>query len=130
MTLSRNRITKATDSAGNMKTIAITPPYFYPKEAEAIVNALRHGYTFVHISKPDSSISELEELIDRIPTQYRSLIFLHQHLQLAVTKGVGGIHLTHHYPRIPEGFTGMTSRTCHTSEDLRNFREHYNYLLF
>lgn len=104
-----------------MKLIAITTPNFWHGEADAICRLLDSGWTRVHIRKPDASKEELSYLIECIPQGYRPFISLHDHFQLAVRYGLGGIHLNARNPISPYGWKGLVSRSCHTNEEIESF---------
>ena len=47
-----------------MELIAITTPYFYPGEAEAIADALlNRGFSRVHIRKPGATSADMYRLL-------------------------------------------------------------------
>ena len=101
---------------GSMKLIAITPPYFYRGEAQAIERALTAdgGYARVHIRKPDATESEMCALIDAIDPALRPRLTLHDCLSLAPELGAGGVHLNSRTQSAPEGWSGLVSRSTHS----------------
>lgn len=103
-----------------METIAITPPYFYPHEAEAITAMLSGGeVSRVHLRKPGCKADCMAALIAQIPAELRERISLHDHHELAAGYGVGGVHLNSRYPVAPAGWTGLVSRSLHSVDELR-----------
>lgn len=112
-----------------METIAITPPYFYPHEAEAITAMLRWGeVSRVHLRKPGCEAESMAALIARIPSELRGRISLHDHHELAATYGVGGVHLNSRNPQAPDGWTGLVSRSLHSVDELRAHAADYDYV--
>lgn len=103
-----------------MDIIVITAPDFIPGEAEAITTLLDSGAADrVHVRKPQCSESELRSLIESIPRRLRGRISLHDHLCLATACGLGGVHLNSRNPTAPDGFRGIVSRSCHSTDELR-----------
>lgn len=101
---------------GSMKLIAITPPYFYRGEAQAIERALTAdgGFDRVHIRKPGATESEMRALIDAIDPALRPRLTLHDCLSLAPELGAGGVHLNSRNQSAPEGWSGFVSRSTHS----------------
>lgn len=112
-----------------MRIIAITPPYFYPGEAEQIAHALENrGFWRVHIRKPDASAAQLQALICRIPKRLRNGISIHSHFNIAAQLGIGGVHLNSRNPQPPNGWNGIVSRSIHSIEELAGVTENYAFL--
>lgn len=99
--------------------VAITPPYIYPGEPDAIGSLLRSGdYDYVHIRKPDASEAATRELVSAIDPSLRGLLALHDHYHLANEMHCGGIHLNRRNPLPPAGWAGRISRSCHSTSEL------------
>lgn len=115
-----------------MKLVAITPPYFYEGEAEAIANAFERGFFRVHIRKPESTREEMTRLLESIPNNLRHKISLHDHHELARQFSIGGIHLNKRNPHKPDGWQGIISISTHSPEEaqklLSDFGERFDYL--
>lgn len=107
--------------------IVITLPYFTEREAERIVQRLAH-VDLIHLRKPESTSDEMEQLIREIPAEYYSRLVLHDHHHLAVEYGLYGVHLNSRNPLPPEGWNGSVSRSCHSFEELKEWKERCNYL--
>lgn len=107
-----------------MKLIAITHPYFFEGETNAICRLLDSGWNRVHIRKPDADIDTMYRFLSNIPTQYYPKISIHDHFELATALGLGGVHLNHRNPLPPSGWNGLISRSCHSIEEI----EQYSYL--
>lgn len=109
--------------------VAITPPYFYPGEAEAIEEKIRSGrYDYVHIRKPEASDAEIEHLIEQIDPQLRQALTVHYRFDVARSTGCGGIHLNARCPNAPEGWEGRVSRSCHTLAEVADAGSGLDYL--
>lgn len=104
-----------------MRLIAITFPEFIPGEANDIRCLLDAGWERVHIRKPGSMKSELENLLRQIPDRYYPMLSLHDHHDLASRFGLGGIHLNGRNPNAPDGWEGLVSRSCHSVSELREW---------
>lgn len=109
--------------------IVITLPNFFPSEAEHIVRLLRRGdVDLIHLRKPDSSISEMERLINAIPQEFYARLVLHDHHTLASKYHLYGVHLNGRNPVPPSGWTGSVSRSCHSLAEITAWRDRCNYL--
>ena len=115
-----------------MKLIAITPPDFFPGEADAICRLLDGKFWRVHIRKPGSESMQVEQLLNAIPRHYHSRLSLHDHFSLALRIDIGGVHLNSRNPLVPEDWRGIVSRSCHSIEELAQCRcntaRRYDYL--
>ena len=107
--------------------IVITLPYFIEREAERIVQRLAH-VDLIHLRKPESTSDEMERLICDIPAEYHSRLVLHDHHHLAVKYGLYGIHLNSRNPIPPQGWKGSISRSCHSLEEIKEWKDRCNYL--
>ena len=107
--------------------IVITLSYFIEREAERIVQRLAN-VDLIHIRKPDSTSDEMERLIREIPTEDHNRLVLHDHHQLAVKYGLYGIHLNSRNPIPPQGWKGSISRSCHSLDEVKEWKDKYNYL--
>lgn len=106
-----------------MKLIAITTPDFWPGEDVAICRLIDRGWERVHIRKPGADINLTADFIKQIPEQYYPCISLHDHFDLAVAYGLGGVHLNRRNPLPPQRWRGVTSRSCHSVEELKQYKE-------
>lgn len=137
-------------------TIVITLPTFFYGEAEQIAQLLHdsivpyhthiipnhalidHNHTsavlyhapidLIHIRKPDCEICELENLILSIPNEYRNRLVLHDHHELAIKYHLFGIHLNSRNPQPPKGWQGSISKSCHSLEEVKEWKEKCNYV--
>lgn len=107
----------------NPRLIAFTLPFYIPNEAEYL-SLLLHSGTFdrVHIRKPDSSSDAMRKLLEEIPENLYSRLTLHDFHELAQEYGCG-INLNSRHPIKPKDFHGIVSRSCHSLEETRRFKE-------
>lgn len=112
-----------------MKFIAITSEVFQEEEADWIVQILAAGFSYVHLRKPEASKQQMQSLIEQIPAAYYCRLKLHSHFELAEEYGLGGIHLNSRWNKIPDGYTGKVSKSCHSFAELRDLsRYEYAFL--
>ncbi len=109
-------------------TIVITLPYFFDGEAEQIVQLLHSAIDLVHIRKPEATEEEVEKLIMQIPSEYYGRLVLHDHHSLAVRHHLHGVHLNRRNPLPPQGWKGSVSRSCHTLEEVKEWKEKCDYV--
>lgn len=107
--------------------IVITLPEYIDGEAERIVQLLCR-VDLIHLRKPGSIIERLEQLINEIPTEYHNRLVLHDHHSLAVKYNLFGVHLNSRNPMPPVGWGGSISRSCHTLDELMEWKDRCNYL--
>lgn len=105
-------------STADFLRIAVTPPYIYPGEAEAIARALTdRGFDYVHIRKPGASTDEMRTLIEAIDPALRQRLTLHDCHRLAAPLGCGGIHLNSRNPHKPDDTELRVSQSCHSLDE-------------
>ena len=109
-------------------TIVITLPYFFDGEAEQIVQLLHSSVDLIHIRKPESKAEELERLIMSIPSEYYPRLVLHDHHELAMKYHLHGVHLNGRNPQPPQGWEGSVSKSCHSLEEVKEWKEKCDYV--
>lgn len=107
--------------------VVVTLPTYIDGEAERIVQLLRR-VDLVHLRKPGSTKEELEQLIREIPSEYHNRLVLHDHHELAVKYHLHGVHLNSRNPLPPEGWKGCVSRSCHSLEEIVEWKDKCDYL--
>ena len=111
-----------------MMTIVITLPYFFEGEAEQIVQLLHSSVDLIHIRKPESKAEEVERLIMSIPSEYYPRLVLHDHHDLAMKYHLHGVHLNGRNPQPPVGWEGSVSKSCHSLEEVKEWKEKCDYV--
>lgn len=111
-----------------MQGIIITNPTFLRFEAVLCQQILRFEHIILHIRKPNASKEEIEELLLSINPLYYSKIVLHDHHELAIKYKLRGIHINSRNNTIPESYTGTLSRSCHSIEEISQYKSQYDYL--
>ena len=109
-------------------TIVITLPYFFDGEAEQIVQLLHSSVDLIHIRKPESKAEEVEKLIMSIPSEYYPRLVLHDHHELAMKYHLHGVHLNGRNPQPPQGWEGSVSKSCHSLEEVKEWKEKCDYV--
>ena len=111
-----------------MKWIVITAPDFIENEAHYINQLFESGIDLLHLRKPDSSIEECEKLLQEIDSKWYQQIVVHDHFELYDKYHLHGIHLNRRNPKVPKGFKGSISRSCHSFEEVKAAASRYNYV--
>ena len=111
------------------RTIVITKPTFFDGEADMIVWLLRQGKAdILHVRKPSASEKEYEDLLKLIPSIWHSSLVIHDHFDLAARYGLYGVHLNSRNPNPPVGWSGCISRSCHSFEEIMEWKERCDYV--
>jgi len=111
-----------------MNLIAITAPTFFVEE-HIILNALfEEGLDVLHLKKPDSEPIFCERLLRLIDKPWLKHIVVHDHFYLKDEFGLKGIHLNERNSEIPEEYKGHVSRSCHSLEEVAEWKPQCNYV--
>ena len=131
-----------------MELLLITLPSFFDGETDAVNKLLQDGCRRLHLRKPEASREQTAHWLEQIEPQFRRRIVLHDHHDLALQYGLGGIHLNSRNPNpLPEG-EGMfrvrkptslkeesegrqvltISRSCHSIEEIKSVAKDYDYV--
>lgn len=108
--------------------ILITLPHFFPGEAAQIAQLFRAGLEVLHLRKPGASADEMAALLEQLPAEYLPRIVVHDHFGLAARYGLRGVHLNGRNPWPPAGHTGSLSRSCHSLDEVRTWKERCDYV--
>lgn len=100
-----------------MRIIVITPEEPRADEAEMIVVMLEMGVDRVHLRHPKCSKAVLRNIIGAIPFYLRERITIHDYFELSAEFPTIGLNLNARNPELPEGTTGVVSRSCHTVDE-------------
>jgi len=77
--------------------ILISPPRYPTKELDTIIKLFENGLSYFHLRKPNSKKNDLEQYIQKIPSQFWNRIVLHQHHELTSQFNLRGVHFTSFY---------------------------------
>ena len=98
-------------------------------EAERITTLLRRGdINLIHIRKPGATAEATAALLDQIPRELHDRLVLHDHHHLALRYHLHGIHLNSRNPLAPMGWEGSVSRSCHTLEEVLEWKPRCHYV--
>lgn len=101
------------------KLIVVTTPCFFPGEAHLLACLFQQGLQRLHIRKPEEDKIQVKRLLEAIPSEFHSRVVLHDYFDLAETFRLGGIHLNHRNPEIPQGYRGSVSASCHSLQEIQ-----------
>lgn len=111
-----------------MRIIAITPPGAVDREVFIIKRLLAEGISIVHLRKPEAGIHECRRLLEGLDRQERARIIIHDYPQLYEEFSLKGIHVNKNITDLPVGYNGFRTRSCHSFEELRRYKDEYDYL--
>ncbi|WP_300485345.1 thiamine phosphate synthase [Flavobacterium sp.] len=111
--------------------IVITSPDSVTNEFDIISEMFQEGLSLLHIRKPDFSITEMQQYLDRLPILFRHKLVLHQHHELAEAFGINRIHIRESDRATPDRFPKPVrcyySTGTHTVKEFNNLQDHYTY---
>lgn len=111
-----------------MKLVLITPPKFFIEEDKILTALFEEGLDILHLRKPDTVPMYSERLLSLIPQQYHKRIVTHDHFYLKEEFNLMGVHLNSRNPNIPLNYKGHVSCSCHSMEEVRQKKGHFNYV--
>lgn len=111
-----------------MKLIAITTPKVTNDDTSIIKHLLDRGIDIVHLRKPESSINECRKLLDSLDAKERARIIIHNYPELYFEYSLLGIHSNHNITTLPDGYSGLRTRSCHTLEEVARYKDDYDYV--
>lgn len=130
-----------------VRLILITLPAFFDGETDIVNKLFADGLQCLHLRKPEASKKQTADWIENIEPSYRHHIVLHDHHELALQYGTGGIHLNSRNPEPPFSFRredeakvgGMSSseggqsaftlsRSCHSIEEVESCQNDFDYV--
>ena len=111
-----------------MKIIAITSPKVVDEDVRIINTLLDNGVDTVHLRKPDSDIDECRKLLAELSATKRAKIVVHDYSELYFEFSLKGIHINKNVTALPEGYSGIKTRSCHSFEEVVQYKNCYDYL--
>ena len=111
-----------------MKIIAITSPKVIDEDVYLINTLLNNGIETIHLRKPDSTIDECRNLLAELSAEQRANIVVHDYSELYFEFSLKGIHVNKNVTTLPEGYSGIKTRSCHSFEEIINYKNDYDYL--
>ena len=77
-----------------MKLIVFSSHNGLHSEPKQVVRMFEHGLDTLHLRKPNSSLKELIEYLELIPSEYHNRIVIHSHHKLAKKFNLKGVHFS------------------------------------
>ena len=111
-----------------MKIIAITSPKVTDADEYIIKGLVNRRIDVVHFRKPDSGIEECRSLLLKLTSGERSKIVIHDYPSLYEEFSLLGIHVNKNVTSLPEGYSGLKTRSCHSFEEVEMYKDDYDYL--
>lgn len=111
-----------------MKIIAITTPKIVAEDFLLIKKLVKSGIYSIHLRKPESEIDECRKLLNELSTEEFSKIVIHNYPELCNEFSLKGIHINKNVLNPPLGYGGFKTRSCHSLEELKQFKDNYDYL--
>ncbi len=111
-----------------MRIIAITTPKVIDEDAFIIASLLDRGVDIIHLRKPESSVDECRRLLSSISAEHRQRIVIHDYPELYDEFSLLGIHINRNVVALPEGYDGLRTRSCHSFEEIVQYKGDYDYL--
>lgn len=111
-----------------MKLIIITSPAPVAGEISILSELCSLGVYRIHLRRPTWSLSQTKEFLSQLPEECLRSIVLHDHHELVHKFNLGGIHLNSRNPSALNGYTGAISRSCHTFQEVIQYKEQVDYL--
>ena len=111
-----------------MKIIAITSPKIIDEDVYLIRNLLKMGVFSIHLRKPEATIHECRQLLAQLTTEERANIIIHDYPELYDEFSLKGIHINKNITSLPDGYSGLKTRSCHTFEEIEKHKNEYDYL--
>ena len=114
-----------------MELVIITQPDAFEGETDICNKLFADGLQRLHLRKPGASREQLQAWIERIEPSFRKRIVLHDHHDLAMEYGLGGIHLNSRNPEAPDWLNRKRislSRSCHSVAEVEACQKDYDYV--
>jgi thiamine-phosphate pyrophosphorylase len=111
-----------------MRIIAVTTPKVIAQDADIITSLLRRGVDIIHLRKPDSNVDECRALLRDLDNESRARIIVHDYPELYYEFSLKGIHVNRSVTRLPDGYAGFKSCSCHTFDEVVRYKSDYDYL--
>ena len=112
---------------------------FY-SEPKQVVRMFEHGLETLHLRKPNSSLKDLVEYLELIPSEYHNRIIIHSHHKLVKKFNLKGVHFskahrdkkyntTLKYLSFRLRFGNiLITRSCHKIDKLKDNSDRYAYV--
>lgn len=113
-----------------MKLVIMTKPTFFVEEDKIISSLFEEGLDNLHLCKPGAEPVYSERLLTLLHEDYYSKITVHGNFYLKDEYRLRGIHIEDATTPPPAGYKGNISRTCHSTDELREAKKKSGYVFF
>ena len=96
-------------------------------EAERVTDALRAGFRFVHIRKPQFTDAEMAAYLEAIPREYYPRLTLGSNWGLIDKYSLGGVHLKPNVNIMTRNGLRI-SRSCHSIGEVKEYADACDYV--
>ncbi|BDD07267.1 thiamine phosphate synthase [Aureibacter tunicatorum] len=114
-----------------MEIILFTRPDFFDEELDLIVKLFERDLGILHLRKPQATIEQYREWLNKLPEEFHPRIRLHHYHELANEYNLGGIHFTEYARKLaPNPYKGKhkASTGFHTLEEYKSDKGKYEYV--
>ncbi|MBR2367740.1 MAG: thiamine phosphate synthase [Alistipes sp.] len=111
-----------------MLRIAITLPEAIDGELAIIRRLLADGFDIIHLRKPNADTNYCRALLEQLTDKERARIVIHDYYPLYEEFALRGVHINKNVTHLPPDYSGSRSRSCHSLDEIRAYKEEYDYL--
>ena len=111
-----------------MRIIAVTLPEVRSDDARIIASLLNSVVDIVHLRKPDASVERCAAILSQLSAEHRSRIVIHDYAELYEEYSLLGIHVNKSVRTLPEDYSGLRTRSCHSLEEAERLKGDYDYI--
>lgn len=112
-----------------MKLLLLSSPNFFVEEDKILATLFEEGLDILHLRKPNSEPVYCERLLTLLPEKYHQRIITNDHFYLKDEFDLMGIHISERNPNKPQGYKGITTRTCYSLEELTEAKKQNQYVI-
>ena len=112
-----------------MKLLLLSSPNFFVEEDKRLATLFEEGLDILHLRKPNSEPVYCERLLTLLPEKYHQRIITNDHFYLKDEFDLMGIHISERNPNKPQGYKGITTRTCYSLEELTEAKKQNQYVI-
>lgn len=111
-----------------MRIIAVTLPEVRSDDARIIASLLDSVVNIVHLRKPNANVERCAAILSQLSAEHRSRIVIHDYAELYEEYSLLGIHVNKSVRTLPEDYSGLRTRSCHSLEEAERLKCDYDYI--
>lgn len=111
-----------------MLKIAVSLPNVICGEVAIIRRLLADGIDIIHLRKPEADIDYCRALLEQLTPAERSKIVVHDYVKLYEEYALRGVHLNRNISKLPAGYSGSRTRSCHSFDEVARYKDECDYL--